>query len=55
MVTIGARTFVDLVDDEQPVAPALRRPVHHPPHHRLNACGRADDHGGGLHRFQGRQ
>ena len=46
---------VDLVDDDQPVAPALCGPVHHPARHRLDARGRADDDGSGLHRFQRRQ
>jgi hypothetical protein len=43
---------VDLVDDDQAVALAPRRLLHHPHRDRLDAGHRADDHRGGLHRLQ---
>ena len=46
---------VDLVDDEQPVQAALRRPLHEASGHHLDAVLRVDDDGGGFHRGEGRQ
>ncbi len=46
---------VDLVDDDDAVALALRGPAHHAHRHGLDAGGGADHHRRRFHRFQCRQ
>ena len=46
---------IDLVDDDDAVAFALRGPLHHAHRHRLDAGRCVDDDGGGLDGLQGRQ